>query len=642
MVLEEYVGKKAIDLAVGAATTVVRAKGGRIDSNEDNLEKCIAHHLKFVSNWSSEVVFIDLKKSKSTQSIYVPVDLYLSPRPSRVSEDEDVPALPLSKALDFREQPHVLLFGQPGAGKTTTIKHLCHEMLTDASTVFRQFQFPIVIRLREINRRSRSELSNPDLFEDILWSMLYEILGISILYPDAMAGAENKAQRSSLRKVMTAEVLDKLEPVIFLDGFDEIAHKTHRQVVLQEIRELGSSLNAACIILTSRTGDFNYALEGFVPLEIKSLNDSQVKDFAQKWLSTRRDYDQFLNQLYKSPYLDTAIRPLTLAHLCAIYERIGRIPEKPKTIYRKIVNLLIDEWDEQRSVMRGSRYAAFESDRKFEFLANLAYILTVTIRRTVFDEQHLVSSYRRINENFSLPSNEARKVVNEIESHTGLFVEQGYQAYEFSHKSLQEYLCAEYVVKVPAIPTRPTDLIKLPNELAIAVSISSNPSQYFCYLIFKGVSNLGRRDVFNFCSPFVNRLLIEKPDFYRSKEVGWALLILYSLYFDATVDSEPQLELFIFDALAEEFDALSELIKDRTSVEDIRKVYVESGREKLIDDTAVVILERMTKYTSQLREELGGEVLKTLPRTLRVRETLLTNGQANKEMQRTRKLAADF
>ena len=120
------------------------------------------------------------------------------------------------------------------------------------------------------------------------------------------------------------------------------------------------------------------------------------------------------------------------------------------------------------------------------------------------------------------------------------------------------------------------------------------------------------------------------------------LLILYSLYFDATVDSEPQLELFIFDALAEEFDALSELIKDRTSVEDIRKVYVESGREKLIDDTAVVILERRTKYTSQLREELGGEVLKTLPRTLRVRETLLTNGQANKEMQRTRKLAADF
>lgn len=225
---------------------------------------------------------------------------------------------------------------------------------------------------------------------------------------------------------MTAEALDKLEPVIFLDGFDEIAHKTHRQVVLQEIQELGGSLKSACVILTSRTGDFNYAIEGFAPLEIKALNDSQIRDFAQKWLSNGRDYDNFLNQLRKSPYLDTAIRPLTLAHLCAIYERIGRIPEKPKTIYRKIVSLLIEEWDEQRSVMRGSKYAAFESDRKFEFLANLAYILTVTIRRTVFDEQHLVSSYKRINENFSLPSNEARKVINEIESHTGLFIEQGY------------------------------------------------------------------------------------------------------------------------------------------------------------------------------------------------------------------------
>lgn len=156
MVLEEYIGKKAVDLAVGAAATVVRAKGGRIDSNEDNLEKCITHHLTFVSNWSSEVVFLDLKKSKSTQSIYIPVDLYVSPRRFRVSEDEDVPALPLSKALDFREQPHVLLFGQPGAGKTTTIKHLCQEMLTDAGNVFGQFQFPIVIRLREVNRRKYS------------------------------------------------------------------------------------------------------------------------------------------------------------------------------------------------------------------------------------------------------------------------------------------------------------------------------------------------------------------------------------------------------------------------------------------------------------------------------------------------------
>lgn len=86
--------------------------------------------------------------------------------------------------------------------------------------------------------------------------------------------------------------------------------------------------------------------------------------------------------------------------------------------------------------------------------------------------------------------------------------------------------------------------------------------------------------MFNFCRPFVNRLLIEKPDFYKSKEVGWALLTLYSLYFDATVHSEPQLELFIFDALAKEFDALSELIKDRTSVEDIREIYVEADRDK--------------------------------------------------------------
>ncbi len=45
----------------------------------------------------------------------------------------------------------------------------------------------------------------------------------------------------------------------------------------------------------------------------------------------------FTEQIKKSPFADTAIRPLTIAHLCAIFERAGRIPDKPKTFYRKIV-----------------------------------------------------------------------------------------------------------------------------------------------------------------------------------------------------------------------------------------------------------------------------------------------------------------
>ncbi|MEZ4676746.1 MAG: hypothetical protein R2932_21225 [Caldilineaceae bacterium] len=180
-----------------------------------------------------------------------------------------------------------------------------------------------------------------------------------------------------------------------------------------------------------------------------------------------------MKEIADSPFSDTTIRPLTLAHLCAIYERIGKIPDRPKTVYRKIIDLLLDEWDEQRSVRRISRYANFESDRKFEFLCNLAYELTTTFSKTLFSDKDLLQIYRQIYDNYDLLVNEAQKVVDELESHNGLFVQTGYNLYEFAHKSLQEFLTAEYIVKLPIIPEQSRTLVKLPNELAIAVTISS-------------------------------------------------------------------------------------------------------------------------------------------------------------------------
>ena len=69
--------------------------------------------------------------------------------------------------------------------------------------------------------------------------------------------------------------------------------------------------------------------------------------------------DDFLYKVKHSPFADTSIKPLNLAHLCAIYNRIGNVPEQPKTIYRKVVNLLIEEWDEQRLIIRKTAFEGF-------------------------------------------------------------------------------------------------------------------------------------------------------------------------------------------------------------------------------------------------------------------------------------------
>ena len=202
--------------------------------------------------------------------------------------------------------------------------------------------------------------------------------------------------------------------------------------------------------------------------EIKPLNDEQIAIFADRWLGPEHGAI-FVSQLNKSPFLDTAIRPLTLAHLCVIYDRIKRIPEQPKTIYRKIVRLLLEEWDEQRTVVRESAYANFDNDKKAEFLANLAYDLTSKLKTSTFDREGLITCYRDIHENFGLPASDATKVVDELETHTGLFLQSGRDRFEFSHKSLQEFLTAEFIVKLPSIPR---NMIELQTDLPPEISLS--------------------------------------------------------------------------------------------------------------------------------------------------------------------------
>ena len=135
------------------------------------------------------------------------------------------------------------------------------------------------------------------------------------------------------------------------DGFDEIVAASRRDAVVSKLGTATRQLERSSIILTSRTGEFNYHIDNMSQFEIKPLSRPQISSFASRWLG-QDDGESLLVQLDNSPYNDAAIRPLTIAHLCAIYERVGRIPDKPKTVYKKIINLLLEEWDEQRSIKR--------------------------------------------------------------------------------------------------------------------------------------------------------------------------------------------------------------------------------------------------------------------------------------------------
>ena len=610
---EKQVVSQLIKFGLDRATNFLSKSNTALKTTEQRIHFAIESHTREVASWSSEISFKDLQRPKATSEVFVPLDIYLLPRRNRFSVDEASLSAPLEELLS-RSIGHVIILGQPGAGKTTSIKHMCQEMLTGSR--FSETQsFPILIRLRDLNKAKLAQNAEES---DLLVEKLQEVLDISIAFSESSDLSEGLVARRAIRERAVIEVLESLHPLVLLDGLDEVAHKRKRDALVDELRRLAPKIEKARFILTSRTGEFNYHIDRVTTYEIAPLSQGQIQTFAKYWLGDEQG-GIFLGQIRSSPFADTAIKPLTLAHLCAIYERVQKIPDKPKSVYRKIVKLLLEEWDQQRSVKRDSAYAGFDVDRKEEFLADMAHCLTSSQKSSTFSRPDLLECFSHIRENYDLPESEAQDVVNEIETHTGLFLQSGNELFEFSHKSLQEYLTAVFIGGLPAIPANMVELQLMPNELAITIALSSRPAEYFTRLIMDHFRSY--KLSFSFIRTFISRLLIERPDFEKNVEVGTALLVLYSQYLQAFISEALQLQLFIEDQLEDEFEELGELIRSRIRLQEVLKAYDAYSHAHSLNGEQIWRLQRKKHARGSFALFARSNVL---PKTLYIRNSLLS------------------
>lgn len=97
-----------------------------------------------------------------------------------------------------------------------------------------------------------------------------------------------------------------------------------------------------------------------------------------------------------------------------------------------------------------------------------------------FSKDQLSIIYKELNRKFrELPLDEVGEVIEEIETHNGLIVQSGYDSFEFSHLTIQEYFVADYIVRTSSVRKfKYGDMIKIPNELALAIALSSEPYLY--------------------------------------------------------------------------------------------------------------------------------------------------------------------
>jgi hypothetical protein len=539
----EIAASKAIEVLSSVITAKIGVKDKRSKSaykmlyEKSNTLKCINDHLEFVESWSRSIHILGMPRPRSLKDIYIHLSLTDDPRRLRLGEAfKDSLNYTIEDALRLGE--HFIILGDPGSGKTTTQKKIANDLLQKRA-FHESKQIPIVIRFQDI-RPGGSLIQTLKQVLDIDFVRL----NVGSDYADETTGAESEQERERKERERKEEsdrfllserralctFLNEIKAFLLLDGFDELSPDT-RLPILNEIEFLGPRLKESRIIITSRSADFIRKPESFLLFEIQHLSEEKMIRFVDLWFSStlqrRKTADEFFIALGNTPYKDLASRPLTLANLCLVFEKYGSFPELPISIYRKTINLLLEEWDAERGIKRTSKYSLFDSHRKMDFLAAFAYHLVIGKSNTLaFSTDDLLVIYSRICERFGLPNEEGIATALEIESHTGIVIKSSYERYEFSHKSLQEFLVAEHIVKLRDIPSVGILLRDCPNELAIAVALSSDPSDWFCSLFHDKRKSIPLSP--EWIVPFLSRIHLEQPTFQPMAELGATSLWLLS------------------------------------------------------------------------------------------------------------------
>ncbi|MCT7956080.1 NACHT domain-containing protein [Laspinema palackyanum] len=326
--------------------------------------------------------------------------------------------------------PRMVVLGDPGAGKTTMEHYLTLKMAKQESPILPYL--PFYVELGKFIERKNTKESKDTANYSLLDFIADEL--------------DNRYGFCNARPYLD-RLLSENKAAFLLDGLDETSGGETRQKaddaynhVVHAIDDLSTLCDRAPIVITCRKAGWRGGLKGFKSLEVLDFNWEQIQKFIKNWFASDPNKAEGLRQkLTENLRMQTlAGNPLILSLIAIVYQNDLELPERRTELYKRCLEVLLQEWDSSRGI---KRFSQFTTDRKRDLLQEVAWSFHLCGKR-YFPEDELLEVIANFLPTIAISTEEKRVILNEIAAQYGLLKEQAQGWYGFLHLTFQEYFTA--------------------------------------------------------------------------------------------------------------------------------------------------------------------------------------------------------
>jgi len=352
MVVFLYATLKHYDVLKNAVEKMRVDRETNIQSYQEDIELYLKKVINDFEKWQKRFVAI-----RSTEKI----ELYA--REELDDENRKAREGTIESLRDNIAEKQMMIFGDAGMGKTTTLEYLTHN---DAKKcLLNQLNENIPVHIKLIYLTGERTIAN-------------EILNILPLEP-----------------TIIQSLLENGNISLFLDGLNEIVVKEKRQEVIKQIQSLINAYPKMRLLISSRESQyFNIGNTQRVPVfQLIKMGEKQILEFIRK--NSHQTTQKAIQERMEDPILFNWLRvPMWLKMIIEVIERTGKIYDKKTE--------LMDAFFEQTYERERNNDNSFEI-RPFKLLiSHLAFSLYSESRNSASEEKISYFLGQKVNNVFEL------------------------------------------------------------------------------------------------------------------------------------------------------------------------------------------------------------------------------------------------